>query len=112
MTGPVDPNSPEAQAAVAAQIAAQAGSIENASPDVPSGEELAAAGAAPTQVDVDKLLAELQTLAARVQEVAPAPEPEPADRAPKLAGDQPQWLHEAFSGLHERLAAVEDKLGI
>ena len=77
-------------------------------------EGLQAAGGQAAAVDVDALLKQLADLAARVQAVAPAAPPEPADTSLKQHIDQsaPAFLHTLVDALEARLEVIEGKLGL
>jgi hypothetical protein len=116
-----DDYTPQAgQAVVEDTVAENAASVAPQN-EVPSGEALAAAGAAPAAVDVDKLLKQLQVqadaLKAVQDEVAASrpvpPEPEVAPRvSDTVAANSPGWLRNALETLEGRLEAVEVHAGL
>lgn len=116
-----DDYTPEAgQAVVEDTVAENAASVAPQT-EVPAGEALAAAGAAPAAVDVDKLLKQLQDQADAVKalqdEVAasrPVPaEPEVAPRVSDTVADNAAgWLRNVLTALEDRLEAVEVHAGL
>jgi hypothetical protein len=118
MTEPVAPE--VAQAAVQDTVAENAASVAPQT-EVPSGEDLAAVGAAPAAVDVDALLALIQKQADAVKalqdEVAasrPVPaEPEKPVRVSDTVADNASgWLRNALTTIEDRLEAVEVHAGL
>ena len=69
--------------------------------------------AAPSSVDTDALLARLAALEAAQAAAAPVAAVEaPPDKTPVLSGSVAADVRAAVQALHERLVAVEDKLGL
>jgi hypothetical protein len=107
---------PEAgQAVVEDTVAQNAASVEPQT-QIPAGEDLAAAGAAPAAVDVDALLKQLQAQADAVKalqdEVAASrpvpPEPvKPVRVSDTVADNAAGWLRNAFGTLENRLEKLE-----
>ena len=123
MTAPLDP---AADAAVQAQLAAQAQAVTG-TPSAGIFGDVAGAAQPPQQIDLSAAAPtvvtqdELAALLARVQKmeadreaerVAALPVPdEPPDKTPRLSNASGE-LHAAFAGVHARLLLVEEKLGL
>jgi hypothetical protein len=67
--------------------------------------------ASPAAADVDELRARLASLEA-VQQAAAPPPPDPPDLTPVLSSSVASDVREAFQRLHERIAAIEEGLGL
>jgi len=121
MSSPVDP---AVDAAIQAQLAAQAETVtgDPAAAGVYGDPAGAAQPPAPldlskataTAVDVEALLTQLQDLQARAQAAVDAanPPPPPPDTRLYVDSNAPGWMHSLVAVLEERLSAVEAKLGL
>jgi hypothetical protein len=72
-------------------------------------------GATAAAADIDALrarLADLEAAQAAAAPPAPEPEPEPADLTPVLSSSVASDVREAFQRIHERIAAIESRLGL
>lgn len=74
--------------------------------------ELDISKAKPVEVDSAALLARLAKLEAAAAAAAPPVVEVPVDRTPQISSTVASDVREAFQQLHDRLAAVEDKLGL
>jgi hypothetical protein len=122
MSTPYDPAA--ADAVVQAQLAAQAQAVQGdpaaagiygdpAGASAPS-QPLDLSRASATVVDVEALLGQLQDLQARAQAAVDAanPPPPPPDNRLYMDMGAPGYLHAFAAKVEDRLAAIEDHLGL
>jgi hypothetical protein len=91
----------------AASVAPDTSSLDSA------GEDLAAAGARPAEVDTAALLAQLQALQAKVEAAIPepAPPPPPARTTSQINSNAPGWMVKVLGELEDRIEALEGHRG-